>query len=169
MTPDQAVTDVRGAALRLLSSGLYVLATCQEETVHSATVTWVSQVSAEPPLVLVALRRNSRLAQAVRQAHRFALNILAADQESLAAQFLSHVTVPATSAELAGFAFRSGPGHCPLLLDAAAWLECRMAAELSSPGDHTLILGDVTGTGVRRQAQPMILGNTRWGYGGAAE
>ena len=33
---------------------------------------------------MVALRRNSHLAQAVRKAHRFALNILAEDQQELA-------------------------------------------------------------------------------------
>ena len=63
--------------LRLLSNGVYVLTACGPEVIHAATVTWASQVSIQPPLVLVALRRNSHLAQAVRKAHRFALNILA--------------------------------------------------------------------------------------------
>ncbi len=64
MTPE-AVTDVRGDALQLLSSGLYVLTACAADTVHAAAVSWVSQVSLQPPLVLVALRRNSLLAHSV--------------------------------------------------------------------------------------------------------
>jgi flavin reductase (DIM6/NTAB) family NADH-FMN oxidoreductase RutF len=163
---EQALTDVRSDALRLLSSGLYVLTTCVEDTLHGATVVWVTQVSSEPLLVLVALRRNSHLAHAVRNAHRFALNILGADQEALAERFFKHTTEPAASTNLQGFAYRPATGHCPLLTDALAWLECRLAAEPESPGDHAIFLGEVTGTGVRRQGQPMVLRETTWSYGG---
>jgi flavin reductase (DIM6/NTAB) family NADH-FMN oxidoreductase RutF len=166
MIPEQALTDVRSDALRLLTSGLYVLTTCVEDTLHGATVVWVTQVSSDPLLVLVALRRNSHLAQAVRQAHRFALNILAADQGTLAERFFTHLTEPADSTTLQGFAYRPTASHCPLLTDALAWLECRLASELTSPGDHAIFLGEVTGTGVRRQGQPMVLRDTNWWYGG---
>jgi flavin reductase (DIM6/NTAB) family NADH-FMN oxidoreductase RutF len=169
MMQERTATDVRNDALRLLTNGLYVLTTCLEETIHSAAVTWVSQVSAQPPLVLIALRRNSHLAHAVRKAHRFALNILAADQEAVAAPFFAYQTAPATTTALSGFAVRPDVGHCPLLTDALGWLECRMAGEPATPGDHVLILGEVTGAGVRRQGQPLTLWMTPWSYGGAPE
>jgi flavin reductase (DIM6/NTAB) family NADH-FMN oxidoreductase RutF len=163
---EHAPTDVRSDALRLLTSGLYVLTTCLDDVLHGATVAWVSQVSSEPPLVMVALRRNSHLAQAVRRAHRFALNILAVDQEVLAERFFTHLTAPVSSADLQGVAYRSTTSRCPLLTDALAWLECRLAAELASPGDHALFLGEVTGAGVRRRDPPMVLWGTAWSYGG---
>jgi flavin reductase (DIM6/NTAB) family NADH-FMN oxidoreductase RutF len=162
----QSPTDVRGHALDLISNGVYVLTACTEDTIHAAAVSWVSQVSSQPPMIMVALRRNSHLVWAVRQAHRFALNILAADQEELAGKFLTHFTVPATDGTLAGYVFRSSAAHCPLLTDALAWVECRVAGEAHTPGDHNLLLGEVTAAGVRRQDQPMVLGNTRWSYGG---
>lgn len=166
MTPEQPFTEVRGDALRLLTNGLYVLTACTEDVVHSAAVAWVTQVSAEPVLLLVALRRNSHLAQAVRSARRFALNILADDQLTLAERFFTYATTSAASESLAGFGFREGAGHCPLLTDALAWFECRFAAEPESPGDHVLILGEVTGAGVRRDGKPVVLGRTAWFYGG---
>ncbi len=169
MMQERTATDVRNDALRLLTNGLYVLTTCLEDTIHSATVAWVSQVSTQPPLVLVALRRNSHLAHAVRKAHRFSLNVLSADQEALAAQFFAYQTAPAATANLSGFAVRPGVGHCPLLTDALGWLECRLADEPATPGDHALILGEVTGAGVRRQGQPLTLWMTPWSYGGAVE
>ena len=55
----ETVTDVRSDAMRLLSNGLYVLTACLSDTIHAATVSWVSQVSFQPPLVMVALQRNS--------------------------------------------------------------------------------------------------------------
>jgi flavin reductase (DIM6/NTAB) family NADH-FMN oxidoreductase RutF len=172
MTPEAVqenalqVTDVRSDALRLLSCGLYVLTTCVAGTIHAAAVSWVSQVSSEPPLVLVALRRNSHLAQAVRKAHRFALNILGSNQATLAESFLGLVTLPAEEKTIAGLAFRSSAAHCPLLTDSLGWLECRLAAEPPSPGDHCLLLGEVTGAGIRRAGVPLTLWDTPWSYGG---
>jgi flavin reductase (DIM6/NTAB) family NADH-FMN oxidoreductase RutF len=137
--------------------------------IHAATISWASQVSFQPPLVMVALRRNSHLAQAVRKAHRFALNILAADQPAMAEKFFGHLVVPADATSLAGYPFRAGAAHCPLLTDALAWLECRLAAEPPTPGDHSLLLGEVTGAGVRRPDAPLVLWNTPWFYGGLRE
>ena len=145
------------------------LTACLSDTIHAATVSWVSQVSFEPPLVMVALRRNSHLAHAVRKAHRFAVNILDVDQETLAEKFFAHLTAPAGEQTLVGHAIRGSVAHCPLLTDALAWLECRLAAELPSPGDHSLLLGEVTGAGIRRPGPPMVLWETPWSYGGLSE
>jgi flavin reductase (DIM6/NTAB) family NADH-FMN oxidoreductase RutF len=163
---DNSLTDVRSDALRLLSTGLYVLTSCADDHIHAAAISWVSQVSFQPTLVMVALRRNSRLADSVRNAHRFALNILEANQTEVAGRFLSHLTAGAADAAVAGHGFRMSPTHCPLLTDALAWVECRFAAELPNPGDHSLIVGEVTGTGVRRAGAPLILRDTPWSYGG---
>jgi flavin reductase (DIM6/NTAB) family NADH-FMN oxidoreductase RutF len=159
-------TDVRSDALRLLSGGLFVLTSCDDDAIHAAAVSWVSQVSSQPVLVLVALRRNSHLAQAVRSSHRFALNILGREQQDIAGRFLSHQVLSVTDEDLAGEAFRMSPSKCPLLTDTLAWLECRFAAEPSSPGDHCLILGEVTSAGVRREGRTLTLWDTPWSYGG---
>src|SRR5512136_2059515 len=94
-TPETAASDVRTEALNLLSNGVYVLTAATADSLHAATVTWAGQVSFQPALIMVALRRNSHLAQALRKAHRFALNILAEDQQALAERFFTHYTVPA--------------------------------------------------------------------------
>jgi len=161
-----AHSDVRNDALRLLSNGLYVLTAYTGKTVHAAAVSWVSQVSFDPPLVMVALRRNTRLAGTVHKARRFALNILADDQQALAEKFFHYLTEAADAQTLAGYAFRSSPARCPLLTDAMGWLECRLAAEPPTPGDHSLMLGEVTGAGIRRSGTPMVMWNTPWAYGG---
>jgi flavin reductase (DIM6/NTAB) family NADH-FMN oxidoreductase RutF len=162
-------SDVRSEALRLLSGGVYVLTACTSDSLHAATVTWAGQVSFQPPLVMVAVRRNSRLAGAVRQAHRFALNILGADQAGLAERFFQHWTASPEAVAAMGAPFRLAAGNCPLLAGTLAWLECRVAAEAPSPGDHALLLGEVTAAGVRRAGPPLVLGDTPWSYGGVGE
>jgi flavin reductase (DIM6/NTAB) family NADH-FMN oxidoreductase RutF len=165
MTPETAASDVRTEAFNLLSNGVYILTAATADTLHAATVTWAGQVSFQPALILVALRRNSHLAQAVRKAHRFALNILAEDQQELAQRFFTHYTVPAEPVNSES-PFRLTVGKCPLLTEGMAWLECKLVAEPASPGDHALMLGEISGAGVRRQARPMVLRDTPWSYGG---
>jgi flavin reductase (DIM6/NTAB) family NADH-FMN oxidoreductase RutF len=169
MTPDMSANDVRTEALNFLTNGVYILTAATPDTVHAATVTWASQVSFQPALVLVALRRNSHLAQAVRKAHRFALNIVAEDQQDIMARFFSHYTGPSEGTPGPEWPFRMTLGKCPLLIDSIAWLECKLVAEPPSPGDHALMLGEVTGAGVRRQGRPMVLRDTPWSYGGIKE
>ena len=161
--------DVRAEALHLMSNGVYVLTATVTDMAHAATVTWASQVSFQPALVLVALRRNSHLAQAVRKAHRFALNIMGDDQSEIVARYFEHYTGPLEGGLGSASSFRLTLGKCPLLNDALGWLECKLVAEPPSPGDHALMLGEVTGAGIRRQGRPMVLRDTPWSYGGLAE
>jgi flavin reductase (DIM6/NTAB) family NADH-FMN oxidoreductase RutF len=169
MKPDIQSADVRTEALRLLSNGLYVLTTCSQEAIHAATVSWITQVSFQPPLVLLALRRNSHLAHAVRKGRRFAINVLADDQQAIAETFFSHRTDASQAEGMEGYTFRMATSHCPLLTDALAWIECRLADEPPSPGDHALMLGEITGAGIRREGAPMTLWSTPWSYGGIRE
>lgn len=165
MTPETPI-DVRAEALRLMSNGVYILTAAVADSAHAATVTWASQVSFQPALVLVALRRNSHLAQAVRKAHRFALNIMADDQQEIVARYFEHFAGPLEGEHGLESPFRLTLGKCPLLIDALGWLECKLVAEPASPGDHAIMLGEVTGAGIRREGRPMVLRDTPWSYGG---
>jgi flavin reductase (DIM6/NTAB) family NADH-FMN oxidoreductase RutF len=163
MTTDSAL--VRADVFRLLSNGVYILSAYDGESLHAATVTWVTQVSFQPPLILVALRRNSHLGAAIHRAHRYAVNILEKGQEKVAETFFSHQVGTPQADALAGFPVRTSQTKCPLLTAAIAWMECRLADELATSGDHTLVLGEVTATGIRRQGTPLLLGDTPWSYG----
>ncbi len=168
MAPETPI-DVRAEALHLMSNGVYVLTAAVVDVAHAATVTWASQVSFQPALLLVALRRNSHLAQAVRKAHRFALNIMADDQQESVARYFEHYTGPLEGGRGLESPFRLTLAKCPLLIDALGWLECKLVAEPPSPGDHALMLGEVTGAGIRREGHPMVLRDTPWSYGGLRE
>jgi hypothetical protein len=52
---------VRQKTLRLLSNGVYVLTSRSEDRYGAATVTWVSQALFKPPLLMVAVRRESHV------------------------------------------------------------------------------------------------------------
>ena len=47
-----------------------------------------------------------------------------------------------TADKLAGHRWRTGPSGAPILLDAVAWLECRLRGQVTA-GDHEVVIGQV--------------------------
>jgi flavin reductase (DIM6/NTAB) family NADH-FMN oxidoreductase RutF len=155
----------RSAALRLFTYGLAVVTAREGAGAVGATVTWLSQASFEPPMITVALKRDSRLARAVEAAGRFAVSVLDDGQKAIAQAFFK---TPALEGDrLGGEPVVTGAATgAPILAAAPAWLECRVLATLAEP-DHPVVLGEVLGAGAPRpEARPLVLRDTGWRYGG---
>ena len=99
------------------------------------TVNSFASLSLEPPLILWSPAKASRRAKAFVAASRFALHVLAADQEDIAQTF----TRDAHNFEELGAQEVEG---VPLLPGCAARFECRTHA-VHDGGDHHLIVGRV--------------------------
>lgn len=124
------------------------------------TASAVAAVSLQPPLVLVCVDRTRDMHDALRASPRFALNVLAEDQEPLSRRFADEMTD-----RFAGVPVRDGPHGLPLLPGAAAYVVCE-AREAIAAGDHTIFIGLVVdGTG--QELPPLI--HYRGGYGGLAD
>ncbi len=98
-----------------------------------------SSLSLDPPLVLVCFDNGSRTLAAVRTARRFAVNVLRAGQEELAAVFASKRVAAEKFAEVT----HTEDHGVPVLDDALAWIACDLV-ELVPAGDHTIGIGAVT-------------------------
>ena len=101
------------------------------------TVNSLTSLSLDPPLVLWCLDRSSDGIELFKTGCHFAVNILGADQESLARRFSNE----------AGDRFRDvltreGLAGPPLIEDAISILECTVTA-LEEGGDHQIIIGRV--------------------------
>jgi flavin reductase (DIM6/NTAB) family NADH-FMN oxidoreductase RutF len=97
-----------------------------------------TSLSLEPSLILVCFDNGSRTLPVVREAGRFAVNILRAGQEDLAATFASKRLQDEKFAEVT---HREAHG-VPVLDDALAWLVCDLQETLPR-GDHTIGIGAV--------------------------
>lgn len=97
-----------------------------------------SSVSLDPPLVLVCFDNGSRTLAAVRACGRFAVNVLRAGQEELAAVFASKRVAEEKFAAVT----HTVEHGVPVLDDALAWLACDVV-ELVDAGDHTIGIGRV--------------------------
>jgi 3-hydroxy-9,10-secoandrosta-1,3,5(10)-triene-9,17-dione monooxygenase reductase component len=115
------------------------------------TTNAVTSLSLDPVLVLVAFDNSSRTLQAVRQARRFAVNILRAGQEDLARIFASK-RVAREKFEAVTHMDAHG---VPVLDGALAWLACDLR-ELYPGGDHTIGVGAVTHMDADSVGEPLV-------------
>jgi flavin reductase (DIM6/NTAB) family NADH-FMN oxidoreductase RutF len=115
------------------------------------TTNAITAVSLEPVLMLVCFDNGSRTLTAVRDAGRFAINILRAGQEELARVFASK-RVAREKFESVTHTVAHG---VPVLDGALAWLACDLV-ELRPAGDHTMGVGAVTGMDADPEGRPLV-------------
>jgi flavin reductase (DIM6/NTAB) family NADH-FMN oxidoreductase RutF len=153
------------SALRMISNGLYLLTVQGQGRYNASTISWLSQASFEPPLVMVGVRVDTLTHTILEESRQFAINVLAVGQRDLAQVFFKHAEYE--EGKLSGYAFEPGPvTGAPLFLDAPAWFECKFVDEVKG-GDHTVVVAEVVEAGVRNSdITPMTLRDTSWHYGG---
>jgi 3-hydroxy-9,10-secoandrosta-1,3,5(10)-triene-9,17-dione monooxygenase reductase component len=122
------------------TTGVCVVTALSPHGPAGLTTNAVSSLSLEPALVLVCFDNTSRTLPIVREAGRFAVNVLRAGQEELAATFASKDLMPD---EKFAAVTHSADHGVPLLDGALAWLACDLQA-LHPGGDHTIGVGAVT-------------------------
>jgi flavin reductase (DIM6/NTAB) family NADH-FMN oxidoreductase RutF len=157
--------QVKKHTLRLLSYGLYIVTAADGNDFAAGSVNWLSQASFEPPLVMVAIKKDSGLHALIDRKSTFAVNVLAASQQDAASAFFRPTEIQ--DGRLNGYAFEAGPKTgAPLLHDLPAWFEARVTDTVKR-GDHTIFVAEVIGVGLRDpEAEPMALRDTGWSYGG---
>jgi 3-hydroxy-9,10-secoandrosta-1,3,5(10)-triene-9,17-dione monooxygenase reductase component len=122
------------------------------------TTNAVTSLSLEPLLLLVCFDNSSRTLPVVREARRFAVNILRAGQEDLAAAFASK-RIAEEKFESVTHTVAHG---VPVLDGALAWVACDLV-ELLPGGDHTIGIGSVI-DGSASEGEPLVF--FRGGYAG---
>ena len=107
------------------------------------TANALCSLSLDPLLALVCFENSARTLPIVREAGRFAVNLLAADQEHLAGVFASKLP---EAEKLERVAHRLEHG-VPVIDGSLAWAICDLQ-ELLAGGDHTIAIGDVVSLGL---------------------
>ena len=118
------------------------------------TANALCSLSLDPLLALVCFENRARTLPIVREARRFGVNVLGAEQEHLAGVFASKLP---ESEKLEGVDHRLVDG-VPVIDGALAWATCELR-ELMGGGDHTIAIGEVLAMGLG-DGEPLL-----W-YGG---
>jgi flavin reductase (DIM6/NTAB) family NADH-FMN oxidoreductase RutF len=153
--PHCSATEFR-TAMSAMPTGVSLLTARWEDTVWAMTVGSVTSLSLEPPLLLVCLHRASRTLDLIADEGRFAVNVLAADQEHLADRFAS--PRDRTAADTAAFSTIDG---LPVLSTALAVFTCRHEHTYIS-GDHAIVIGAVSRALRPPGGDPLIRHDSRY-------
>jgi len=158
--------------------GLYIIGSKGSDNINGMMADWVMQVSFEPRLVAVSLERNSTTLRNLRETGFFTVNMLGAEQRSLAVKFCqpreaSKIQGRSDEAsaviydKMAGIPYQMGAvTACPVLNEGIAYVECELH-EITLAGDHALVIGLVLdGNILREGSEPLTNRILGWSYAG---
>jgi flavin reductase (DIM6/NTAB) family NADH-FMN oxidoreductase RutF len=158
MTSTEARPDTSGppaeqfkAAMADLPAAVAIVTTTADDgTPRGATVSAVSSLSLDPPLLLVCLDRRSDTLAALDPGAAFLVHIAADGQQEQALRMASK-----GSAKFEDASWRIGLSGQPQLSGATVVFDCRVA-DLVPAGDHVIVIGAVEHLEHDRDSHPVI-------------
>jgi flavin reductase (DIM6/NTAB) family NADH-FMN oxidoreductase RutF len=126
-------------ALAAWATGVTIVTARAGERIHGMTVSAFTEVSLDPPLVLVCADKSSNTHELIAEGGVFAVNVLARDQEALSNRFASKKD---EHRRFEGLETDTAITGAPILRGTVAALDCRVVAAHDS-GDHIIYVGSV--------------------------
>ena len=148
--PDFSALEFR-ASLGMFATGVTIV-TARTSTgdLVGLTANSFNSVSLAPPLVLWSLSRAAGSMAAFSNGMHYAINVLAADQQTLAERFAAR-----SGDRWAGVVHTAGVSGAPLLAGAVATFECFNRSQYAE-GDHVIFVGEVERCSHRNDASPLL-------------
>jgi 3-hydroxy-9,10-secoandrosta-1,3,5(10)-triene-9,17-dione monooxygenase reductase component len=140
-------------ALGRIPSGLFVVTTRRAGEPLGFVGSFVQQVGFEPPTVSVAVGKGRAPLDAIRSSKAFALSVLDPASEKVMGRFFKRYEPGQSPFE--GLATSDAPSGSPVLAEALAWVDCRLAGE-HELADHVVLFGAVLDGRVLREGDPSV-------------
>jgi len=142
------------AALGTFTYGVYV-ATCKAgDKVNGLTLGWVSQVSQNPPRLMIATNKASCSCSLISESEHFIVHVLADEQVDLGKHFGS--THGWDTDKFEGIDWTPGVDGIPVLKGCKAILVCKKTDRVDA-GDHALFIGEVVSSEVDEEKTEQML------------
>jgi flavin reductase (DIM6/NTAB) family NADH-FMN oxidoreductase RutF len=132
------------------------------------------QVALEPKLVAVSVQSTAVTHDLVSESGVFSLNILKREDRAVVRKFVKPVEMSDVDVDESGLGtmrqvkVRVDRTGAPVLVEAAAWIDCRVTSTLPL-GSHALFVGEIVGFGFGEGgegAEVLRMEDTRMNYGG---
>lgn len=139
-------------ALGHYASGITVITSHIDDEPVGFTCQSFYSVSMSPPLVSFSVMSSSASFPKIRQAGRFAVNILSDEQVKISNQFARRGTD-----KWHGVEWQESPLGNPIIAGSLHWLDCEIYAEHAA-GDHLIVIGEVKALNLQEAAttQPLL-------------
>jgi flavin reductase (DIM6/NTAB) family NADH-FMN oxidoreductase RutF len=131
------------------ATGVTVVTARHHGKIFGMTANAVTSLSLDPSLVLVAVDKTAAMHATLTASRHYALNILSESQEHLSRRFA--LRGPKEVDDVTWITASSG---APILADALAWVDCRLA-EILPGGDHDIFIGEIL-AGDCRDGLPLV-------------
>jgi flavin reductase (DIM6/NTAB) family NADH-FMN oxidoreductase RutF len=141
-------------AVGTFATGVTVVTTRGDEHGYGMTANSFSSVSLDPPLVLVCAISGTEGSEVIARNGKFAVNILAADQEPIS-RYFSSKDRPRGADAFRDVSHRDGVTGCPILDGVAGHLDCTLVASHEA-GDHVIFIGEVQALDMTPDVQPLL-------------
>jgi flavin reductase (DIM6/NTAB) family NADH-FMN oxidoreductase RutF len=133
-----------------MTYGIYVLTVKYGDNINGMIASWVTQVSYEPPLIMVAVHPNRYSHNLIEKTNAFALHILDKSQNNMLKRFKG----PDPEKKFTDLSWETKKTGAPVLKDCIAWFELQVK-ERHDSGNHTLFIGEVINSGVNSTGTPL--------------
>lgn len=139
-------------ALGHYASGITVITSHIDDQPLGFTCQSFYSVSMSPPLVSFSVMSSSASYPGIRQAGRFAVNILSDEQAGISNQFARQGTD-----KWRGVEWQASPLGNPIIAGSLHWLDCEIHAEHAA-GDHLIVIGEVKALNLQEvtATQPLL-------------
>jgi flavin reductase (DIM6/NTAB) family NADH-FMN oxidoreductase RutF len=164
-------------ALKKITYGFYILTTRKsademptrnEDYFAAGTVSWVSQVSFNPPMIMVAVQRQNDLNETIQKSRFFALNFVSNANAPMIHDFAKPTEV--REGRLNGYVFQEGITGAPILTAAPGYIECKVTDVIKNEGDHVLIIAEVADAHLKDENARIVTDqDVDYNYGGTGE
>lgn len=134
------MSDSIAAALDCITYGVQIIGVKGSRQTNGMTAAWVTQVSREPPMVLVAVGKTHYTSELIPEAKCFSVNILKDTQFELAQR--CGFGTGRNNERLAGLPIIYESTGAPIVSDCAAYLDCRLVHTFDI-GSCMLFVGEV--------------------------
>ncbi len=154
MIMTEADTQQIAKVLGKIPASIYIMTSHFEDHCHGVMVSWVQQVSFEPPMVMVSLAKGRHIVPLLHDSHGFAL-CQVAEGDKLTLKRFSKASDPNDDVFEGLDSFRAGTGS-PILAKALSYMDCELVRHIDVDGDHDLYIGHVREAKVLNKGEPIV-------------
>ena len=149
--------------LRKIPNGLFIITANKGENATGTVISFVSQISIDPPYIGLAIRKDSSFYEVAKKNEYLAIHLPSKEQQSIVSSFFKIKDQSPDS--INGYSFKWSELENPILDDIPMILEVKII-EIINKGDHPIFICEVVNTILRQNKDMLTMADTNWHYGG---
>ena len=130
--------------------GIYLVTVSADGGYNGMIASWITQVSHEPPLIALAIRKNRLSHEQILHSGKFAVNMLPKESLSLIKSF----KIADWKKKFDGIDYQLSEHGSPVIADALGYLDCSVERTIDT-GDHTLFIARITSGKLKRKGDTL--------------